>query len=188
MVGKVEFRVLRLSKVSSNRTMINGVVKMNQRIIKNREMEIKLTGGYMEGFLRLDQYFSGSAYRQVSFFNLDFGEDQFLKFLQVINKPSHTTTVNQKSEPTVDPSNSRKKQEFKKVPFQYENDSFYSATGAEDWNSRVLTLSKKDASFRGVESQVVRSSKIASTHILPQMVVPIMETPSNASSFSVAKE
>ena len=64
------FEVWKLVPKSNGRTFVDVITKLDHKIIKNKEIEIRLTGIYMEGLLHLDQYLQHNAQRAVSIFNL----------------------------------------------------------------------------------------------------------------------
>ena len=70
--GIAVFTVYKLVAKSNGRTFVDIITKLDHKMIKNREIEIRLTGMYMEGLLHLDQYLQYNPQRTVNLFDLQY--------------------------------------------------------------------------------------------------------------------
>lgn len=68
----------------SNTTLVDVVVKLDHKMIKNPNIEIRLTGLYLEGLYRLDEYLKYNPQREVQLFDTKFSEADYKQTNQSI--------------------------------------------------------------------------------------------------------
>ena len=144
--GVAVFAVYKLVSKSNGKTLVEVVTKLNHKMIKNRDIEIRLTGMYMEGLLYLDQYLQHNAQRAVNIFNLRYRLEDYKKSNKRMFKREEVP-VRMLESYILSRNQTNIKPHYPTTTVRIEDDSFYSAAGESDWNSKAVSVfSKKSTS------------------------------------------